>query len=227
MNLTRRELLTAFLGAPFAMTACRENTSSHFPEGEIVGQSVSLGHVLRENRSFEVPDDKWESKKIAIIGSGVSGLGCAYTLRHQCHLTVFEASGSLGGHANTVDVRLDHKNFGVDTGFLVYNERTYPHLIRLFEELHIEYAIMGGIAVGAHGIPRPTHDLDFKIRLERHRLPELYAAAEQLGYSVPDAFIAGWVDLVSEMPLVRMRQWVEGSKLREVKMQFESDQRES
>ncbi len=82
--------------------------------------------------------------------------------------------------------------------------------IRLFEELHIAYAIMGGIAVGAHGIPRPTHDLDFKIRLDRNRLPELYAAAEQLGYSVPDAFIAGWVDLVSEMPLVRMRQWVEG-----------------
>lgn len=77
-------------------------------------------------------------KKIAIIGSGVSGLGCAYTLRHQCQLTVFEASGSLGGHANTVDVRLDHKNFGVDTGFLVYNERTYPHLIRLFEELKVK-----------------------------------------------------------------------------------------
>jgi len=85
--------------------------------------------------------------------------------------------------------------------------------IRLFEELHITYAIMGGIAVGAHGIPRPTHDLDFKIRLERHRLPELYAAAEQVGYSVPDAFIAGWVDLVSEMPLVRMRQWVKGKAI--------------
>jgi hypothetical protein len=85
--------------------------------------------------------------------------------------------------------------------------------IRLFEELQITYAIMGGIAVGAHGIPRPTHDLDFKIRIERHRLPELYGAAEKLGYSVPDAFAAGWVDLVNEMPLVRVRQWLEGNAI--------------
>lgn len=82
--------------------------------------------------------------------------------------------------------------------------------VRLFEELDVKYAIMGGIAVGAHGIPRPTHDLDFTISIERQRLPDLYAAAEQLGYSVPDAFAAGWVDLVAEMPLVRVRQWVEG-----------------
>ena len=85
--------------------------------------------------------------------------------------------------------------------------------VRLFEELHIPYAIMGGIAVGVHGIPRPTHDLDFKISIERHRLPELYAAAEKLGYSVGDAFAAGWVDLVAEMPLVRVRQWVEGKAI--------------
>ncbi len=60
--------------------------------------------------------------------------------------------------------------------------------IKLFEELQIPYAIMGGIAVGAHGIPRPTHDLDFKISIERNRLPSLYKAAEKLGYSVPDSF---------------------------------------
>lgn len=85
--------------------------------------------------------------------------------------------------------------------------------VKLFEELEIPYAIMGGIAVGVHGIPRPTHDLDFKISIERHRLPELYAAAEELGYSVPEAFAAGWVDLVAEMPLVRVRQWVEGKTI--------------
>lgn len=85
--------------------------------------------------------------------------------------------------------------------------------VRLFEELEITYAVMGGIAVGAHGIPRPTHDLDFTISIKRHRLPELYSAVEQLGYSVPDAFAAGWVDLVAEMPLVRIRQWVEGKAI--------------
>lgn len=85
--------------------------------------------------------------------------------------------------------------------------------IKLFEELQIPYAIMGGIAVGAHGIPRPTHDLDFKISIARNRLPSLYKAAEKLGYSVPDSFANGWVDLVSEMPLVRVRQWVEGKAI--------------
>jgi uncharacterized protein len=79
-------------------------------------------------------------KKIAIIGSGISGLGCAYTLRDKFQLTVFEASERLGGHANTVDVCLNGQTFGVDTGFLVYNERTYPHLIKLFDDLRIKVA---------------------------------------------------------------------------------------
>ncbi len=77
-------------------------------------------------------------KKIAIIGSGVSGLGCAYALRDKFQLTLFEASESLGGHANTVDAHLEGQKFGVDTGFLVYHERTYPHLIQLFAELKVK-----------------------------------------------------------------------------------------
>jgi uncharacterized protein len=79
-------------------------------------------------------------KKIAIIGSGISGLGCAYALRDQYQLTLFEAHTQLGGHANTVDVDLDGLCYGVDTGFLVYNERTYPHLIQLFADLKVKVA---------------------------------------------------------------------------------------
>jgi uncharacterized protein len=79
-------------------------------------------------------------KKIAIIGSGIAGLGCAYALRDQFQLTIFESGSKLGGHANTVDVHLDGMQFGVDTGFLVYNEKTYPKLIKLFEELRIKVA---------------------------------------------------------------------------------------
>lgn len=59
-----------------------------------------------------------------------------------------------------------------------------------------------------HGIPRPTHDLDFTITNDRMRLPELDATVESHGYSVPDTFASGWVDLVAGMPLVRIRKWI-------------------
>ena len=56
--------------------------------------------------------------------------------------------------------------------------------VDLFERLEIPYVVIGGIAVGVQGIPRPTHDLDFTIGLDRARLPKLFAAAEELGYSI-------------------------------------------
>jgi predicted NAD/FAD-binding protein len=78
--------------------------------------------------------------KIAIIGSGISGLGAAHALRDDARITLYESGPRLGGHTNTVDVTLDGVTAGVDTGFLVYNERTYPNLIRLFDELSIPVA---------------------------------------------------------------------------------------
>lgn len=82
--------------------------------------------------------------KIAIVGSGISGLAVAHSLRGQADITLFEAGQHFGGHAHTVDVTLEGPTgpitHGVDTGFLVYNERTYPHLIRLFAELGVETA---------------------------------------------------------------------------------------
>lgn len=80
MTLSRRELLTAFLGAPFALAACN-TASKRFPDGEIVGQSASLGHVLREGRSFEVPSNNWREVKVAIVGGGVAGLSSAWKLK--------------------------------------------------------------------------------------------------------------------------------------------------
>ena len=67
--------------------------------------------------------------KIAVIGSGITGLSAAHALHGQADLTLFEAGSHFGGHANTVDVTLDGVTHGVDTGFLVFNERTYPGLI--------------------------------------------------------------------------------------------------
>jgi uncharacterized protein len=79
-------------------------------------------------------------KRVAVIGSGISGLAAAYALREHAAVTLFEADAWFGGHAHTVDVRLGGVKHGVDTGFLVFNERTYPGLIRLFGELDVECA---------------------------------------------------------------------------------------
>jgi predicted NAD/FAD-binding protein len=76
-------------------------------------------------------------EKIAIIGSGISGLGCAHFLRHRYELTLFEAGGHVGGHTNTIAVKEGDREVAMDTGFMVYNEVTYPHLTRLFTELNV------------------------------------------------------------------------------------------
>jgi predicted NAD/FAD-binding protein len=79
--------------------------------------------------------------RVAIVGSGIAGLGCAWLLRQQgCEVSLFEANDYLGGHTHTVDVELDGISAPVDTGFLVYNDRTYPKLIALFDELGIASA---------------------------------------------------------------------------------------
>ncbi len=80
--------------------------------------------------------------KVAIIGSGITGLGAAHALQDHADITLFEAGRYFGGHSNTVDVSLPTPRgvvtHGVDTGFLVYNERTYPNLIALFAQLGVE-----------------------------------------------------------------------------------------
>ncbi len=76
-------------------------------------------------------------KRIAVIGAGISGLASAYFLNRQHDVVLFEAGNYLGGHTNTVDVTLEGHTHGVDTGFLVYNERTYPNLVALFDELEV------------------------------------------------------------------------------------------
>jgi uncharacterized protein len=84
--------------------------------------------------------------RVAIVGSGISGLAAAHALRGRADITLFEAGAYFGGHTHTVDVTLPGSNdgrlvtHGVDTGFLVFNERTYPNLIRLFAELGVETA---------------------------------------------------------------------------------------
>jgi uncharacterized protein len=75
--------------------------------------------------------------KIAIIGSGISGLACAHYLNPDHEVHVLERAARIGGHTATVDVALGGRRFAVDTGFIVFNERTYPHFIELMDELGV------------------------------------------------------------------------------------------
>lgn len=76
--------------------------------------------------------------KIAIIGSGISGLTSAHYLNKQHDITLFEANDYIGGHTATIDVETPSGKYAVDTGFIVYNDRTYPNFIRLLGDLGIE-----------------------------------------------------------------------------------------
>ncbi|ODU98787.1 MAG: NAD/FAD-binding protein [Rubrivivax sp. SCN 70-15] len=79
-------------------------------------------------------------RRVAVIGAGISGLAAAHALSGEARVTLFEAGSHFGGHANTVDVTLDGVRHGVDTGFLVFNHRTYPNLVRLFDTLQVDTA---------------------------------------------------------------------------------------
>ncbi len=77
--------------------------------------------------------------KLAIVGSGISGLGLSYIAQHNnLDITLFEQNNYFGGHSNTIDLSIDGKNIPVDTGFLVHNKVTYPNLIQLFDLLNVE-----------------------------------------------------------------------------------------
>lgn len=79
-------------------------------------------------------------KKVVVVGSGIAGLGAAWTLRDVADVTVLEAGSHIGGHADTVDVTTSNGTIPVDMGFIVYNELTYPHMIRLFGEIGVPVA---------------------------------------------------------------------------------------
>lgn len=81
-----------------------------------------------------------KSQKLAVIGSGISGIASAWFLSQKHQVTLFEKEPRLGGHTNTVNFELDGRKHAVDTGFIVYNEPNYPLLKAMFKHLHIHTA---------------------------------------------------------------------------------------
>src|SRR5512141_186137 len=99
----------------------------------------------------------WRSSqmKIAVIGTGISGLGAAYALSNAHEVELFERDDRTGGHSNTVEHAVAGRTIALDTGFIVHNESTYPNLVRLFREL---------------GVRTQPSEMSFSVACERHDL---------------------------------------------------------
>ena len=102
--------------------------------------------------------------RIAVIGSGISGLSCAWLLKQKHEVVLYERADRLGGHTNTVAANVSTGQIAVDTGFIVFNEATYPNLIALFDHL---------------GVASRATDMSFSVSLEEGRFeyaaPALFA----------------------------------------------------
>jgi len=111
------------------------------PPGSELPLSIQRQKVREEEPelSLSAAGNGGASRRVAVIGSGVAGLTAAYVLNRQDSVTLFEADARLGGHAHTHSVpQQGGPALGIDTGFIVHNERTYPTLLRLFDELGVE-----------------------------------------------------------------------------------------
>lgn len=114
-------------------------------------------------------------RRIAVVGAGIAGLAAASQLAADPHVavTLFEAGSHFGGHANTVDMTLDRITHGVDTGFLVFNHRTYPGLTRLFNELDV---------------PTAASDMSFSVQVPSRKGDAAGEGLEWSGTSLPAVF---------------------------------------
>lgn len=110
--------------------------------------------------------------RIAIIGSGISGLTCAHLLSRKHEVTVFEAEQWVGGHTHTLDVTYHGQRYAIDTGFIVFNDWTYPNFIRLLDQL--------GVASQPTEMSFSVHDSATGLEYNGHDLNTLFAQRRNL-----------------------------------------------
>lgn len=107
-----------------------------------------------------------QNLRIAVVGGGIAGLATAYGLDNQHEVVLFEAADWLGGHTHTIDVSVTlpsggSRDYAVDTGFIVFNDATYPHFIRLLGQLGLEgQATDMSFSVANNGLEYASHSLD-------------------------------------------------------------------
>ncbi|MBU2925879.1 FAD-dependent oxidoreductase [Colwellia sp. 1_MG-2023] len=111
-------------------------------------------------------------KHIAIIGSGISGLTAAYLLSKKNHVTVFEKNDRIGGHTATVDIEKNGQSFAIDTGFIVFNDKTYPNFLALLSEI--------GIGKQATQMSFSVHNCQTGMEYNGHNLNTLFAQRRNL-----------------------------------------------
>jgi len=113
-----------------------------------------------------------KQKRIAIIGSGISGQTCGYLLSKKHQVTLFEANDYLGGHTATIDIGIDNKTLAVDTGFIVFNDRTYPNFIKMMKQI--------GIASTPTEMSFSVHNKASGLEYNGHNLDTLFAQRRNL-----------------------------------------------
>lgn len=111
-------------------------------------------------------------QRIAVIGSGISGMAAGWYLSARHEVTLFEADDRLGGHTATMDVRLDGRDYAIDTGFIVFNDWTYPHFQRLLDTLNVAYQ--------ATEMSFSVHETGRDFEYNGHTLTSLFAQRRNL-----------------------------------------------
>ena len=168
--------------------------------------------------------DNSPGRRIAVVGSGISGLSCAWLLSQGHDVTLFEADDRIGGHSHTVDAPSPQQPVAVDTGFIVYNETNYPNLTALFEHLavptkpaHMSFAVSiddGAFEYSSHGLgalfaqkrnyasPRFWRMIGDLLRFQK-QAPRDLAELERTGETL-DAYLVrgGYGDLFREAHLL-------------------------